>query len=655
MAQMQVEDPAESKRKIVTVGKHDFHLDADGKLPVEVLSGKSYGIGTSKSQKGYGDYRISFKVSPKIISALQTAGQQTIRSDENQFNDVLQSFVNLRTKRQSSPFKTPLKITGKTGNTFEHSMNMHQNTVNKYLKLAEIAGIYNPKDFSFTGEDEEIDEEKIKGYEDFLVKKEVQDYMKEWEKHAYDLDTKEGNRVYSFNLFKALKILGLTPYQLSTKSMAQTASNAERIAYVKELLKPLKTWSEDPDAVDPVSNRPRKLHPLKRYNPRGKKYNNATMYQFVKSIRAFMIANGVTLPDQSDESLLSGKTVSHGLHAEQKLYWDQILAMIECLQNPVKEVTIPTIEKYVVDWDKTKTVETSMTGFTYQSFWQDALLYFLIAIEMGMRAEEGFTIIASEPVNKFASGVKEKKKTDDGKAISKDKHGNYKWYISLYTRKTEHLNVEDKIHKGRVKDAALIKMLEQRRSDIDQNKHGAIVKEVQVGKKLMPNTLHSLIGVDNKYTQIQSIDKSKPVKKENRREILRNIIRHCYLKSVAKADRDETFDNFMLMPLHSLRHIFAQYWLHKSGQNFTFVARLGHWKTEKELKDSYGGMDDDTFDEDYEEYSEVDAGLSGKEIKAQLKKPKVMLSKSSTKEINDNYPKTENLIPTEQQPTEPKT
>ena len=100
----------------------------------------------------------------------------------------------------------------------------------------------------------------------------------------------------------------------------------------------------------------------------------------------------------------------------------------------------------------------------------------------------------------------------------------------------------------------------------------------------------------------------------------------------------------MEMPLHSLRHVFAQYWLHKSDWNFTFVAQLGHWKTEKELKDSYGGMDQDRFDQDYEKFSSVDANLSPSGVNAYLANyVEPVMSKDAKKTSTETNPPIEKL------------
>ena len=44
-----------------------------------------------------------------------------------------------------------------------------------------------------------------------------------------------------------------------------------------------------------------------------------------------------------------------------------------------------------------------------------------------------------------------------------------------------------------------------------------------------------------------------------------------------------------------MRHIFAQYWLAKTGWDVSFVADLGHWATPSELIRSYGEQDDDLY------------------------------------------------------------
>ena len=636
MAQ-KMDDP----RKIHKVGNTEFY-DFDGYLDPKILTEKT--AVSKKNPEG----KISFKADSRIIDALTNVGGQDIRTKTpDEFGDVVKAFVTLRTG-EGSPHP-PLSVTGNKGANFEDFMNIGRATTSKYLKLAEIAGIFDPKSVKqISGEREDLSKKSLSDLDEFRKDPLVADYLKANEKHR-----EENNPQYLYRLFKALKIMGLTPYQMAAKGKVGQ-SNEQKVEWIKDQLERLKTWSEDPDAIDPIQpTKKRKLNPKQQYNPDGQDKNNATMYQFVKSIRAFIKTNGISLTRQSATSRLSGKTVSHGFHSEQTLSYDQILKMILCLQTPVKEIKVPVLFKgHWVDWASPyKTVETFTKNYDYKSFWHDALMYFLIAIEMGMRAEEGFTIIAEKPTSALSSGVTEKKKTKQGVPIPKDENGNFQWYISLYTRKTEDLSAEDKIHRGRVSNPLLIEMIKKRRADIDAG-HG-IVKSIQLTKKAKPtpNPLHSLIGADDKYTIISTIDKSDSKTKSGTRPILRDIIRHCYLEAVPKEDRDETFDNFMNMPLHSLRHVFAQYWLHKSNRNYTFVAQLGHWKTENELKESYGGVSEDIFNEEYEIFSRVDARLSPKEIRAKLMNPQSAPSKAVQKEeieqTKKDHPPIEKLTSTE--------
>jgi len=623
-------------RKVHKVGKYTFY-DFDGYVDPKILTGKAYGI---KGTKTNPDAKIAFNLKDATLKKLKLQGQTIRVGTPEEFADILQAFVNLRSG-QNSPFKFPLNLSGK-GLTFEKDAEIGRGTASKFLKLAEIAGIYDSKTMKGIDQSrEDLDDKSLDDLNDFREDKNVKAYLTGTPKHRED-----NNPQYLRRLYKALKILGFTPYQMLAHGKGRPE---ERLAWVLDQLERLKTWSENPDAIDPIQpKRKRKLHPDHLYNPVSDKRNNSTMYNFAKSIKPFLEKNGLAVGRQPAESRLSQKIVSHGGHNEQKLSYPQILNMIQCLQKPVKEIEVPVLFKGFVNWDEWKKVKTFTKEYSMQSFWDDALLYFLIAIEMGMRAEEGFTIVANPPKTKYASGVTEKKKTIDGKPIPKDENGNNKWYISLYTRKTEHLEAEDKIHTGRVKLPMLIDLLEKRRKEIDEKK-GIVKLIIPVGtKKPIPNTTHSLIGVDDKYTRIATIEKSNSVETTGTRVIVRNIIRHCFLKAVPKEDRDESdiggFDNFMEMPLHSLRHVFAQYWLHKSDWNFTFVAKLGHWKTEKELKDSYGGMDQDRFDQDYEKFSGVDANLSPSGISAYLANYNPTApSKDAVKTSTENNPPIEKL------------
>jgi len=164
------------------------------------------------------------------------------------------------------------------------------------------------------------------------------------------------------------------------------------------------------------------------------------------------------------------------------------------------------------------------------------------------------------------------------------------YIVSVYTRKTEKMD-DGKIHQAVITnsdDGDIVKdLIDTRLKDIKQ-KHGIITKITPQykGGKVRDNKIHSLIGADGKYTRIDTIDlPTAKVKPTVRRKIVSKILRHCY----EQAGLTDTF--FYDRPIHSLRHVFAHYWLKKSGYNYNLVMKLGHWHNQKLLEGSYGQMD----------------------------------------------------------------
>ena len=103
---------------------------------------------------------------------------------------------------------------------------------------------------------------------------------------------------------------------------------------------------------------------------------------------------------------------------------------------------------------------------------------------------------------------------------------------------------------------------------------------------------HSLIGFDDQYVQVNTLQNPKPkvTTQQNLNQLaLKDFFRSCY----EYAGLIEPY--YTKKPFHSMRHIFAQYWLNKTSYDYQFVADLGHWKTLSVLKKSYGAPDDDVF------------------------------------------------------------
>ena len=158
-----------------------------------------------------------------------------------------------------------------------------------------------------------------------------------------------------------------------------------------------------------------------------------------------------------------------------------------------------------------------------------------------------------------------------------------------------------------------------------------ILETYGVARKLpdgKPNHDHALIGFDGKYLRVGTykyptshgltatkkaeLEKAGGEAKQIERvtkdgepveRTLHAIIRKCIVDS--DVDLDQTWYNkktgldvkigqyWVTNTMHSLRHVFAQYWLFKSNHNFSFVAQKGHWAGTKILEDAYGGTSDE--------------------------------------------------------------
>jgi len=314
--------------------------------------------------------------------------------------------------------------------------------------------------------------------------------------------------------------------------------------------------------------------------------NNNTMYNFAKVIRNFLSANVKRYPDVDETDILSQEAPAVAQYGKLKLSWNQIQGMRACLLKGIKEDTkIINLTKSGKFYDAAGKFDLSQhkKNWSVKSYWQDAYFFYMLAIEMGMRAEEGFDIIAEEPLDEQSSGV------------TIETEGSEKYYkVFLYTRKTEEMD-EGKIHEGIIPnspDGDIVKKL------IDDRK-----AEIKKGRDIdKQSKIHALIGADNKYTGIETISlpTDQVTKFEVRRRIIKNILRQCY----QEVDAASTF--YYDRPVHALRHVFAQYWLNKSGYNYTFVMKLGHWTTLKTLEKSYGKMDMKIFALDHNVYANID-------------------------------------------------
>lgn len=518
--------------------------------------------------------------------------------------------------------------------------------VTKYLILADWAGLWNVADnrLGKKGKETFLHHPKTKSKKSaklawkrdkgFFDDPYIQIWQEGW--------ASERKKKFHLDLSTALGVLGMTPSQLAMQSGDfVNLDPPAKLRKLKEILLPLRYWSENPNAKNPVTEEKKvikdgegaktgnRFHPkaiLKGVDPNSIKRlptdvnpiietedndtkkgkwekgqtlvsdrNNSRMYDLVKVVRHFFDENTKSVGDQpkvddkinSGSSILSQEAIGVGQYPEVKMKWQQILDMRNCLQTGMKnkQNLIPITKagkttKVVGDFD-IKTFGGGSDKWSVESYWHDAYFLFMLgSTALGGRAEELFDIIANQPLDPDSSGVTIDEEEDPPLYI-----------VYVYTRKTEKMD-DGKIHQAVISnsdDGDIVKdMIDERQKDIKE-KRGIITKITPQykGGKARENKIHSLVGADGKYTRIDTIDLPTGKIKANvvRRRIIKNILRHCY----EVAGLEDTF--FYDRPIHSLRHVFAHYWLKKSGYNYTLVMKLGHWHNQKLLEGSYGKMD----------------------------------------------------------------
>ena len=538
------------------------------------------------------------KVGEKFWQHLQ--GSDVKIKKKTDFGTVVENYIQLTTKGYEQNFVKHGKM---FDSDFETKMNLSRNSLKPYkdakkaLKIEELI---------------EDTDEGTKTREVFVPLKKaqfLQKYEKEiegWKKSIYRQPPKKQKTIYSMANATIYRFFQGNNKPVGWKGMNMTMNEffqkgevnmepEQKIEKMEELMRPVKA----------EFNR-LKLEEAKRT---GIAYDGTAWMSMMGVIRPFTNRTaGVTIPDgvpptspfsrdQEKGNELAEKG-NVGKYSHLSAEPDQIRELKNCLLRE----------------DPSKT----------------SLFAFLIGLEMGLRENELFTLSAM----KIVSGK-------SGVALNTafDKKT---YEISVRTRKGEWHGIS--IHKGLVQDKLLVSLIEERYNQVKDGiraiKENPKLKNKELLKKYgivktafdphdkidIPVTDHALIGTDNEFYKVTELQDSivrtssaastynNKSGKENLQEKMR-IFRKCY----DEVGLDDPY--WTKKPFHSIRHIFAHYWLRKTDWNYEQVAKQGHWGATTELKRSYGQLPDELF------YADVinsfdNPDLSLKEIVAKKTKGK---------------------------------
>ena len=313
------------------------------------------------------------------------------------------------------------------------------------------------------------------------------------------------------------------------------------------------------------------------------------LYNLVGVLRQFLEVHGMAFGDMDEDSIWS-QIVNPPTSATIHMDIDQLEDMKECLKKGKDEGTMEFDDYHSLntpkeDKRKFKSVEEA------KSYWNDAYLYFLLSLELGFRTEEAFTIVGEETQEVEATNKAGKS------GIIVWKNGDMK--LQIYTRKGASGSKGQRIHGGFILSEETKELVLKRQNEIKEGMKQKTQKEadkfgVQLEYQNQKYVENSLIGASGRYTELGTLDLPATLQKGDDRKLgtvkskvynrdkIMAILRNCYHSIGLKEDYfyDHTF--------HSLRHMFAQYWLDLSDYNYSFVAKLGHWKTESVVKNVYG-------------------------------------------------------------------
>jgi len=478
---------------------------------------------------------ININVQRRLIDKLNhhMGGEGLPASSRWQLGDVINAFWILKSKQKlSNP-------------QIQQALPADEFSVSKYVGLAE-------KLKGEVGESAgDIDRAKgyDKKYEEFLKDPIVIQYRKDLDQRAA---TKEKLKEYTQSPPKVHEVL--TRLNLSPSAFLFEGTNmggAEKLRKIKETLKPERDF---------VLERSRK-----KAEAKGEKSKGTAWYSYAKALRSFIKFSGISVPDQPADSVLAQSVKEfEGKYADLKATPKEVQLIKECLMDAEG---FEKVKNEILSRKEFKGKKITMSH-------KDAYFMFLLSLQIGFRANEALTISTRVFSDDRESGIK-----------PKIWRGKTSYQIQILTRKSAW--VGQYTHKVLILDDECNKLIAERLQQVKDG-IGIIAEKNRVGKLQD----HSLIGFDDQYVQVNTLQNPKPkvTTQQNLNQLaLKDFFRSCY----EFAGLIEPY--YTKKPFHSMRHIFAQYWLNKTSYDYQFVADLGHWKTLSVLKKSYGAPDDDVF------------------------------------------------------------
>ena len=376
-------------------------------------------------------------------------------------------------------------------------------------------------------------------------------------KEAGDKKARATKRNAKAHLYRIMTLLKMTPEQFLQLESSELTG--------EQKLNNIKRWLKE--------KRPQfEAESKARQEKLGKVYVGSSWKTIMGTIRQLMERMGnITVPDQDSDSVLMQDITKAG-HGGLSLVG--------------KYADIKAEKHHLEDLEKCLDPKRDGSEET-----KNAYFLLLLNLELGLRQFEALTISTAPP---------DPKRPTNSSIEQMDLEGVKGYDITYKTRKTAWTNKH--VGSGLVQRAELVDLIDARLKEIeDKSNKNDVFKIFNARTKEDENNIqHTLIGHDNEYVKLDSIQKPQPKQITKNITNLGNILKKCY--RIAKLSEDYWIEK----PFHSMRHIFAHYWLLKTGFDYGFVADKGHWGATTELVRSYGTMPKKIFYAKISAYNDKD-------------------------------------------------